>query len=196
MIRAQNAVLRHNLFYVILSVMLIFSIPAFAQHSAKKLNNQNIENFIAALTEMASGNNLEGGTQNATSFFEKHLHPGARFKSSVEYVIPGSRSQSKNMALDKAQFIENVAAGPQAVENYENRVNVKSVKVSSDGRRATIETRGIESGMMTMPDEAGNMITIPMEGHSDCQQIIMLSDNDIMQVYNANCKTVINFSDG
>ena len=43
-----------------------------------------------------------------------------------------------------------------------------------------------------MPVEGGTTKNVPMEGNSICSQILVLNDG-IIQMYGANCETVVNF---
>ncbi|MFN3700022.1 MAG: hypothetical protein ACK4VI_00705 [Alphaproteobacteria bacterium] len=180
------------------SLLALILLPAKAEateHKAKRLNDANIRAFVTELTQMTSGNNLNTSAASISKFLDIHLHPRARFVSNLEYVIPGHPKQSKAMSLDKSQFIENVQAGSQALDSYENKVEIKSIKISRDRRNATIETRGKEKGVMNVSADGLSNERVPVDGYSDCTQIIMLDSKDILQIYNANCKTVINFKD-
>lgn len=186
------------LWHFILALCLTGSLPlntALAQHETMRLTDAQITAFIEEMSEMSSGKNLDYSASDIAAFLEMHLHPEARFKSEMEYVVPGHPAQTKSMALNKAEFMDSVSAGAAALEGYENRVTIGSIKISKDKRKATVQTRGIENGSMQVADESGMIQSVPVEGLSDCQQIIMLNDDDIMQIYNANCKTTINFTE-
>ncbi|MFP4313852.1 MAG: hypothetical protein ACLFR0_05950, partial [Alphaproteobacteria bacterium] len=98
--------------------------------------------------------------------------------------------QANSMALDKEDFIESINAGSKTLENYDNSVSILEIKISSDKRKATVFTQGRETGTMNAEGEA-----IPVEGNSKCHQIISLSEKGIIQIYTANCETVISFQD-
>jgi hypothetical protein len=194
---ALKRVLHCSLMALALALIIIM-LPVTAkaaEHKAKRLTDANIRAFVTELTQMTSGSNLNTSTANISKFLDVHLHPRARFVSSLEYVIPGHPTQNKSMSLDKSQFIESVQAGSQALDNYENKVEIKSIKISNDRRNATIETRGRENGVMNVSADGLSNERVPVDGYSDCTQIIMLDKKDILQIYNATCKTVINFKD-
>lgn len=94
------------------------------------------------------------------------------------------------MALDKEDFIESIQAGGQALSNYENNVQILEIKISSDKRKATVQTQGHETGTMNADGQE-----LPVQGNSNCHQIVMLSEKGIIQMYNANCETTISFQD-
>jgi hypothetical protein len=176
--------------YAFAYAVMIFCIPAeaFAQnHSASSLTESNIKSFIEQSTRMTS-RSLDTSVDTVVAFFETHLHSDARFKSTLTFHIPENPSQEKSMTLDKNEFIENVRSGAQSLSDYKTDVRVSSVKISSDGRKATVQTKGTESGKMSVEGHE-----VPVEGQSSCDQIIMLSDDDIIQMYNANCNTDITF---
>ena len=170
--------------------LCFYSGTGHAQSKVDKLTKNNIENFVQTLTEMTSGNNLESSSSQIIQFLESHLHPKARFKSALVFNVPGHPAQENSMALDKEDFINSLADGAKAVQSYESSVEVKNIRISKDKKKATLKTESREQGMMNVEGEQ-----IPVEGNSSCDQIIMLSDDGIIQMYNANCKTVIEFQE-
>jgi len=72
----------------------------------------------------------------------------------------------------------------------ENTVEVTSIDISKDQRKATVLTHGTEQGMMEV--QPGQ--SVPIIGTSNCTQILMLSKNDILQMFNAKCETSIEFT--
>ncbi len=169
--------------------LAVTSMPhaAAAQHSTDQLTEENIAAFIEESTRMTS-RGLDAAPEDIAAFFETHLHPQARFKSNITFHIPEQPSQEKAVTLTRAEFIDSLESGSQSLGEYETSIDVESVQISSDGRKATAKTRGSETGIMTIEGQP-----VPVEGESECTQIIMLSDEDIIQMYNANCKTSINF---
>lgn len=168
--------------------LLVGISAAQAQSKVDKLTDGNIRFFIEDLSKITSGEQLNGNPKYAEIFLEKHLHPNARFKSVMQYNIPGLPPQENSVALDKTEYIQNIESGTQVLQNYENETHIVEIKISSDQRKATIQTQGIERGTMSAEGQE-----IPVEGNSTCHQIIMLSKKGVIQMYNANCQTVISF---
>lgn len=173
-----------------LFIVMIISLPAQAQNKFDKLTDGNIRFFIEDLTNITSGVDLSADSGRIAAFLNRHLHPDARFKSEMQYKIPGFPAQSNSVALSKEDFIENIQSGSQVLENYQNETQILKINISKDKSKATILTQGRETGMMQVDGQA-----MPVQGTSNCQQIIMLNEKGVIQMYNANCKTIISFQD-
>jgi len=163
---------------------------ALAAHETDRLNKMGIRDFLQDMSAKSAGQSDQAQTQQ---FLNRHLHDNARFKSTITYNMPGHPPQQTEMKLDKKQFLESVAAGAQTLQEYESEIDIKAIKISKDGRKATVETIGSESGYMSVSGESGAAEQVPIEGQSACLQIVMIDKNDIMQLYNARCQTQINF---
>lgn len=174
----------------LLLLLLLSAVPALAQERVPSLTEDNIKAFINRTTEMTNRKSADLGGAEAKSFFEKHLHPNARFKSKMVYEIPGFPAKQAELALDKGEFIESLAGGSQAIDNYSNKINIKSVKIASSGKSATVDSESMEEGVMHVEGQA-----VPMLGVSTCNQILMLSDQGVIQMFNANCTTQIRFKE-
>ncbi|HRQ61993.1 MAG TPA: hypothetical protein PLO23_10880, partial [Alphaproteobacteria bacterium] len=72
-----------------------------------------------------------------------------------------------------------------------NQIAVREVKIASSGKSATVKTDSTEEGVMDVEGQQ-----VPILGQSTCDQIIMLSDKAVIQMFNANCTTIIRFKDG
>lgn len=143
---------------------------------------------------MSSGKSLSNSAPQILKFLDTHIHRSARFKTVIQYSVPGQAPQQNEMAMDKKKFIENIKTGTDSMNDYESAITISKIQISKDGRKATLETQSNENGMMTIVDpESGQQHQVPVLGASQCQQIIMLSEKNVMQIYNANCKTGIMF---
>lgn len=172
----------------------VFTIPSFSHaQSVKSLTEDNIKSFVNKTADLTSGKKLEMSSDEIGDYFEEHLHEHARFKSVLKYDIPGFPPQEASMSLDKEEFIDNVKSGAQALSDYKNKIRIKDIKISSDKRKATVQTTGSESGIMPVSSDGKTKQHIPVEGASTCQQILMLEKGTI-QMYSANCETKIKFS--
>ncbi len=168
--------------------------PHAQAQKAKELNEKNIEQFIEKTSEIAAGKSLEN-IEKVQAFLNRHLHEDARFKSIMQFDIPGFPTQETSLTLNKSDFINNIGQGAHTMSDYENTVRIRSIKISSDKRKATVQTIGEESGMMDMVAGTDDIQQVPVEGTSSCQQIITLSQKGYIQMYQANCETRIRFKD-
>lgn len=169
------------------------SSQAKARIKVKELDETIIRAFIQKTSEITSGRNLSMSQSDIQDFLDRHLHEKARFRSVIQFQIPGFPPQSNAMALDKSQFMSKIADGAQKLEDYYNEVQVIDIQISSDKRKATVQTIGQETGVMSIPAQDGSIQKMPVEGRSSCHQIITISRRDVVQMYNANCETQITF---
>lgn len=172
-------------------VISLFPLTAFSQQTVSSLTEDNIRAFIARTSDVTNHKAADLADDGVKTYLETHLHPSARFKSKLTYEIPGFPSKETELALDKDEFIDSVRQGSQAVAEYSNEITVKEVKIAADGKNATVKTESTEEGMMNVEGQ-----NVPIVGRSSCDQIIMLSDDRVIQMFNANCSTNIQFKDG
>lgn len=174
-------------------MMTGLALPARAQ-AVEELTEENVTEFITQTSAIAAGYENGMSSDEVLQFLDDHLESHARFKSVMRYTIPGYDPQETSMSLSKEEFMDNVKNSPKKVEDYENSVLIRSVKISSDGKKATVQTHGKESGEMPIKDENGEDVNLPMHGVSACDQIIMLSKKGVIQMYSANCVTEVEFT--
>lgn len=183
-----------NLIYLFLLAFFIFSpFQGYAQDS-QLLTEERIKEFIHKSSDITNGMQKDMSKEEIAAFLNTHLHENARFKSNMKYVIPGYPSKENKMTVNKEEFIENVQSGAQTLEDYSHEISVKTINISSDKRKATVLTSGKEAGTMVINTD-GKEQKVPVIGQSSCNQIIMLSDANVIQMFNANCSTEIQFQD-
>lgn len=163
--------------------------PALAED---QLTEENIRAFVEKTTTITSGKDSGMSKEEVSAYLDAHLHDDARFKSTMRYAIPGFDVQEKTMSVDKMDFIEGIGEASSAMGNYESQIIISDIKISKDGKKATLKTKAHESGMMPVTDDIEQK-DVPVEGLSSCTQILMLSDDYIIQMYNATCVTDIQF---
>lgn len=182
----------HRIFLVVLFLSLVVITGNAIAGSGCRLNKQSIEDFINKTTEITA-HSSDLSSKEIQDFLEKHLHKDGLFRSEIRYTIPGFPSQINTLSLDKRQFIEGVLSGYESLNEYDVDVDVKKVKISRDGKKANITTYSKEKGEMPVPDGNGRKEMIPVDGHSTCDQVIVLEDGGI-QMYSADCTTEISFA--
>ena len=179
----------------ILALALTLNSDAEARIKVKKLDANIIKAFIQKTSDITSGQDLQMSQSQIQAFLKRHLHKDSRFKSSIQYDIPGFPAQANSIALNKEQFMKNIAEGSQTLEEYYNEVEILDIQISSDKRKATVKTIGTETGVMIISPDGASEQRIPIEGHSTCNQIITISKRHVVQMYNANCETKISFKE-
>ena len=149
--------------YIFFATFLCFAIkptPAYAQDKA--LTESNVKNFITKTTKLAAGHSDGLSSEKIIKYLEKHLHKNARFKTTMRYAIPGFDAQENEMSFDKSEFIDNVRNSAGTVEDYENDIDIITIKISKDKRSATVETRSNEAATLPVNDEDTGLTQIPM----------------------------------
>lgn len=158
----------------------------------KKLTENNVKEFIENTSDLTAGNSKSLSPEKVQTYLEKHLEDKARFKSIMKYKIPGLPVQEAVLNLDKEEFMKSVIEGSEAIEGYENLVEITEIKVASNGKKAFVKTEGTEYASMAIPTKTGGTEYVPIEGVSECTQIISLNKG-VIQMYSANCITNIEF---
>ena len=174
------------------AVFLTCSSSVWAGESIKKLTQNNVKAFIENTTDVTTGNSQNLSPEKITAYLDKHLEKKARFKSVMKYHIPGMPIQQAELSLTKDEFMKSVAEGAGAVEGYENLIEIKQIKISSNGKKAFVKTESTEYATMSVPTETGTPQDVPIEGLSACTQILSLNSG-VIQMYSANCTTNIQF---
>lgn len=194
--RGQSAVkIRGKHLFLLFIFSILSSGPVAADDEPAQLSEAEIRDFIQETNDVTNGGTSERPVEDIVAFLNTHLHKDARFKSKMVYNIPGYPPKETELALNKQEFIDNVQSGAKTVQDYEHSITVKSVQISSDKRKATVLTNGREEGTMPVQDGNGGSQDVPITGYSTCHQIIMLSDQNVIQMFNANCNTEITFED-
>lgn len=182
-----------GVFVLVTMLTIIFSVPT-AQARSGALTDEVISEFIQKTTAILSGRTAGMDLDEVQSYLERHLHEDSRFKSTMVYRVPGFPAQESALSVNKKEFIDSVKTGEESLDNYETTVEVLNIKISRDGRKATVQTVSQEAALMPISEGAdGSQETVQLQGSSTCTQILMLSKNDVLQMYNANCRTTISF---
>ncbi len=177
-----------------LGVLALFahSSACLAAGSIKELSKKNVTAFIEDTTDITTRNSQELSVEKIQSYLDKHLDKKARFKSVMKYNMPGMPQQEASLSLDKEEFMKSVVQGAETVDAYETLIEIKNIKIASDGKKAFVKTQNTEYATMPVPSETGEVQDVPMEGVSDCTQILLLK-RGVIKMYDANCVTTINF---
>ncbi len=178
-------------FFMFTILVSMACLPAYGSSKVRKLDEGNVREFVLMTTKMTS-QAQDFHKSDVQEYLNDHLHKKGFFKSEIKYTIPGFPSQSNTLSLNKEQFIDSILSGQQALQDYEAQTEVIDISISRDGKKATLSTTSIERGLMPVPSEDGQAEHSPVEGSSECGQILMLEDG-LIQMYSATCKTDITF---
>lgn len=164
-----------------------------AQDTVSSLTEDNVRTFIERTTEITGRKDSSMTTEEVLQYLQDHLDDDGRFKSILTYKVPDYPTQKNDMSLNKDQFIQSIVDGEKTLSSYDSTVKIKRVKISSDAKAATVETSSHETGVMSLQGEEGGTEQIPIAGDSDCTQILKLSAEGVIRMFNADCKTEITF---
>lgn len=171
----------------------------FAQSSAclaagniETLTKKNVKAFIEDTTDITTTNTQALSPEKIQAYLDTHLDKKARFKSVMKYNMPGMPPQEAALSLDKEEFMKSVVQGAETVDDYDTLVEIKNIKIASDGKKAFVKTQNTEYATMPVPTETGDVENVPMEGVSECTQILLLK-RGVIKMYDANCVTNIEF---
>lgn len=176
----------------------IVLVSSFAQAQNKKkrfrrLSDDNVREFIQDTTAITSVQNVQDDAKAVNRYLDRHIDPDARFVTSISYIMPGMPEQEKSLSLSKDDYIEQVKQGAGSVEHYHSEITVDNVDISKDKETASVSTISSETGVMQVPQEDGSMQGVPIEGKSECFQVLKIGKKGYIQMYSANCKTVMEF---
>jgi len=169
---------------------------AFAQIKSKKLKKLTIDNvsaFIEDTSILTSNQNIDRDNVKIEAYLEKHIDTKARFRSSITYVMPNLPAQEKILTLKKEDYIDQVKKGADSVDHYHSEIEIGDIKISKNKKTASVNTVMTESGIMQVPDENGGMQDVPIDGRSECFQVLKLVKKAYIQMYSANCTTIMQF---
>lgn len=176
---------------LIIALFLCIAPPPARAQAVESLSEENIRAFIEQTSLITTGKETNMSAEEIDAYLITHIHPQAKFKSTMRITVPGFETQETKLSLNKDGFIANVHKTTESVSNVESQIEVSNIRIISKGHRATLQTRSIESGTIPVADQIETQ-EVPMEGMSTCAQTLILTDN-VIQMYSADCKTDLEF---
>ena len=186
---------RYFLAFLVVTCVVCSSL-AHAQNKKnryKKFTNDNVREFIQDSTAITSVSNVQLDQRKVEQYLERHIDKDARFKTTITYIVPGMPEQEKTLSLNKQDYIAQVAEGANSVEHYHSDIDVQDVDISKNKKTASATTVSFETGIMEVPNPDGTVDSVPIEGRSECFQVLKLSKKGYIQMYSANCTTRMEF---
>lgn len=158
-----------------------------------QLTEDNIALFLDETKTVSLGKREDMMPEDIESYLNRHLAPKGNFRSKTKFEIPGYPVQETEMKLNRDEYIAKVLEGQGLIAEYETTIEIKKVKIENGGRSATVTTASTEHGKMPWPDGQGEEKIVPIKGHSECEQRLIVSLSNYIQMADANCATVISF---
>jgi hypothetical protein len=179
------------------AILLTFcAATAFAQMDddfVLSLDRQRIQAFLEETNKVSLGQRDDMAPEDIAAYLNRHLAEKGKFTSQTTFEIPGYPPQRANMKLDKQGYIDNVMQGQGLISNYTTAIEIKDIKITGLGKAATIKTVSTDSGEMPWPSEQGERKLVPISGVSECEQKLIVSVNNYIQMAGAECTTKITF---
>jgi len=196
----MTRILRHPGFLTLI-LLLGLSSPAPAQNDPRKdfvitLNEMNIKEFLQEVSAISTGQRPDMMDEDVADYFTNHIAEKGTFKSIIRFQIPGFPTQDGEMKLNREEYAASVIKGRYMLEDYVTEVNIQDLKISSNGKSATFKSVTKERGKMPMiKDEKkkDQIEMVPIQGESTCEQRLVVSLNNFIQMANADCTTLISF---
>ena len=157
------------------------------------LTEDNIALFLEETKAVSLGKRDDMLPEDIGTYLDRHLAPKGSFHSKTKFEIPGYPEQETEMKLDRDEYISQVLEGQNLIADYETTIEIKKIKIENGGRSATVTTVSTDHGKMPWPDGQGEEKMVPIKGSSECEQRLIVSLKNYIQMADASCKTVISF---
>jgi hypothetical protein len=184
-----------NLLMILLVIVFLCPQNGFAEDFKRDwLNKKVVTAFIQKVTDVTHGATTGTDIENIQDFLERHIHEDARFKSTISYAMPGFPPQNNDIKLNKDGYIKQILEGASHVQNYDVQVDIKDIKFSRKKKTATVSTHTRENAYITVPGPSREEQNVPITGTTNCTQVLKINNDNILQMYHANCTTNVNFT--
>ncbi len=182
--------------YLTAAALCLLALPAHADKDGRtrSLSKSNVQDFLETMREIGTGENIDMEDADVREYLDKHIADKAHYESAITYEIPGMPRQETQASLTKEQYIETLLNDLPNMQSYEAEVSINDIKITSSGRIADLKTVITESG--TLPwgeNEDGSPRLIPVKGTSQCDQKVVISLSNYIQMAKAVCTTLIRF---
>lgn len=183
-------------FNILLAIVLSAKFLSGGADAVRALTQDNVAAFINEAANISAGKNEDMKKLDIIDYLMAHVSDDGVFKSTIDFTLPDAESDSRTLEMSKQEFISHVIEGLHAMDKHETAVTIEYVRISADGRNADVRTTNYERGMMPVDDGMGGAEMMPVTGTSYCEQKLLLSEKNIIQMAGADCSTSINFAAG
>lgn len=170
--------------------------PNTGSDFVSQLTEQNILAFMREVSDIATGNKPEMLDDEVGDYLNNHVANAAAFESTMNYHIPGFPAKDINLKIGKQEYINSIIKGRYTLQDYSTRIVVEDLAITNGGKRATFTSITDEQGLMPFPKNENNpedLELLPIKGQSKCQQTMIVSFNNFIQMADAKCHTEISF---
>ena len=170
--------------------------PNTGSDFVSQLTEQNILAFMREVSDIATGNKPEMLDDEVGDYLNNHVANAATFESTMNHHIPGFPAKDINLKIGKQEYINSIIKGRYTLQDYSTRIVVEDLAITNGGKRATFTSITDEQGLMPFPKNENNpedLELLPIKGQSKCQQTMIVSFNNFIQMADAKCHTEISF---
>lgn len=182
-------------FNIFIALILSATILSNGNGRVSTLDETNVTHFITEVADVAGGKREDMDPFSITEYFMAHIADHGKFISNIEFSLPDMSSDSRMLEMDKKNFISHTLEGMKTMSQRETAVEIEYIKIADNGKSAKVTTTNYERGVMPVEDGMGEAQMMPVTGTSYCEQELVLSRENIIQMAAANCSTSISFSD-
>lgn len=183
-----------NVFIALILCATFLSGNGGGKDRVETLTEDNVAIFIAEVSDVAAGKKQQMDGFGITEYLMTHIADHGVFKSTISFTMPDAPASSRELEMDKMNFISHTLQGMKTMEKRETVVKIDYIQIADNGKTASVTTTNRERGVMPVDDGSGEMKKIPVEGTSYCEQKLELSDKKIIQMAEAKCSTSIDFA--
>lgn len=161
-----------------------------------QLSEQNILSFMREVSAIATGQRPNMLDDEVGDYLNNHVADQAKFESTMNYHIPGFPAKNIDLKLGKPEYIHSIITGRYTLQDYDTRIVIDDLDITNGGKRATFTSITDEAGMMPFPkneNDPNDLEMVPIKGQSTCQQTMIVSFNNFIQMADAKCHTEISF---
>lgn len=177
---------------ILLSTALAPFAHADHEDRVRRLTERNIETFITTIQDISTGKNEEMTPDDIQEFLDHHIADKAHYQSSMTFEIPGMPAEKSDVTMSKEQYINALLEGLPTMQSYDTDIEINTLDITSSGRVADLTTTTTENGQLPWGEnEDGEPRLVPVKGVSECEQKIVISLSNQMQMAKAICTTVI-----
>lgn len=178
------------------ALILALAVPV-ASHAADgerthRLSEQNVRQFLETMRAIGTGQEQQMTPDEMQGYLEHHIAEKAHYESTLTFEIPGMQRQETKATLTKQQYIETLFNDLQVMKAYNTEIDIKEIDFSRSNRVAELVTVIKEHGNIPWGEHTdGSERRVPVKGTSKCQQKIVISLDNYIQMAKAVCKTLI-----
>lgn len=183
-----------------LCLTALLATPVAAQDGdfVQTLTDQNIRAFLERTQTLSTSGDHGASDEDLRIYFTRHIADKGEFRSRLHFEMPGFPTQDAETAYKKDDFIGNVIEGRDLMADYSATFEIKKMKIAGNGRSAKIESIITEKGKLPWPPSStgqqGSQQILPVEGRSECEQTLIVSLTNYIQMASAACRTAISFA--